>query len=380
MFIAVRDLAFAKGRFFLMGLVVVLISFLTTLLSGLSAGLVKNNISGLMQLPYTHIAFEYADEPTYRATLVDRSMWEGWAKEPVVKAWEPLGHTVFNARGADNEPLELVLWGVRPGSFTEPAITSGEQLGELENGVIVSQLLADKGVKIGDTVVLDRVLTEFKVIGITAEANIGHIPIVYARLPKWQEATYGPPGGMPPGEKFPDVVYDYVSVIALQLEPGISSEVIAEIDKRYGTATLAKVDASYRASTGYLEEVRSVSMIQYSLVLIAAVVVGAFFAIWTIQRTQELGLLKALGASNGYLLRDSLGQALLLLGSGALVGLGAALWVGQFLMKAGRPFMYVPGFVSQAVITLVVAGLIGGALSIRRITSVDPMIALGRER
>ncbi len=78
-------------------------------------------------------------------------------------------------------------------------MTSGAQLGELENGVIVSRLLADKGVKIGDTIMLDRVLTELKVIGITEEANIGHIPIVYAPLPKWQEATYGPPGGMPPG-------------------------------------------------------------------------------------------------------------------------------------------------------------------------------------
>jgi len=380
MFIALRDLAFARGRFALMGLVVVLIAFLTTLLSGLSAGLIKNNISGLMRLPYTHIAFEYDDEPTYRATLVDRSMWEGWAREPGVKALEPLGHTVFNARGADNEPLELTLWGVRPGSFTEPRVTSGEQLGSLENGVIASQLLADKGVKIGDTIVLDRVLTELKVIGITDEANIGHIPIVYAPLPKWQEATYGPPGGMPPGEKFPDVVYDYVSVIALQLEDGVSPEAIAAIDAKLGTATLPKVDASYRASTGYLEEVRSVGMIQYSLILIAAVVVGAFFAIWTIQRTQEIGLLKALGASNGYLLRDSLGQALLLLGGGTLIGLGAALWLGQFLMKTGRPFMYVPGTVSSAIIALIAAGLIGGALSIRRITSVDPMIALGRER
>lgn len=380
MFIALRDLSFAKGRFFLMGLVVALIAFLTTLLSGLSAGLIKNNISGLMALPVTHIAFEYDDEPNYRASLVDRAMWEGWEKEPGVKSLEPLGHTIFNARGANDQPLELALWGVRPGSWTEPKVTSGEQLGAKPEGVIVSQLLADKGVKIGDTITLDRVLTEFQVVGITQEANIGHIPIVYAELPRWQEATYGPPGGMPPGEKFPDVVYDYVSVIALQLEPSLGEDGIRAIDERLGTSTLRKVDDAYQASTGYIEEVRSVGMIQYSLILIAAVVIGAFFAIWTIQRTQEIGLVKALGASNGYLLRDSLGQALLLLGTGTLVGLGAGLWIGQFLMKAGRPFMYVPQTVSGAVIALVVAGLVGGALSIRRITAVDPMIALGRDR
>jgi putative ABC transport system permease protein len=185
---------------------------------------------------------------------------------------------------------------------------------------------------------------------------------------------------MPPGEKFPDVVYDYVSVIALQLDPSLDAEAIRAIDEELGTSTLKKVDQAYRASTGYLEEVRSVSMIQYSLILIAAVVIGAFFAIWTIQRTQEIGLVKALGASNTYLLKDSLGQALLLLGSGTLIGMLGALWLGQFLMETGRPFMYVPGTVMAAVISLLVAGLVGGALSIRRITAVDPMIALVRDR
>ena len=68
MFIAIRDLAFAKGRFLLMGLVIALVAFLVTILSGMSAGLIKNNISGLIELPATHIAFEYNDRPSYRNT------------------------------------------------------------------------------------------------------------------------------------------------------------------------------------------------------------------------------------------------------------------------------------------------------------------------
>jgi putative ABC transport system permease protein len=121
-------------------------------------------------------------------------------------------------------------------------------------------------------------------------------------------------------------------------------------------------------------------MIQWSLIIISAVVIGAFFTIWTIQRTQEIGLVKALGASNWYLLKDSLGQALLLLVTGTLIGLGAALWAGQFLMATGRPFMYVASTVSASAVTLLIAGLVGGAISIRMITSVDPIIALGRDR
>jgi putative ABC transport system permease protein len=132
--------------------------------------------------------------------MVERYMWEGWESSPGVKALEPMGHTVFNARTQRDEPLEIALWGLRPGSFIEPTVAEGEQLGAIENGVIISRLLLDDGVNIGDTIILDRVLTELKVIGVLdVERNIGHLPIIYTPLPKWQEATYGPPGGAPPG-------------------------------------------------------------------------------------------------------------------------------------------------------------------------------------
>ncbi len=379
MFIALRDLAWARGRFAMITLVIALIAFLMTFLTGLAAGLIKNNISGLMALDVTHIAFEYADKPTYRNTMIERAQWEAWAKLPFVKAVEPMGHTVFTARTQRDEPLELVLWGVRPGGVLDPGAIEGEPVGRLDNGVVISRLLAERdGVRLGDRITLDRVLTELQVVGITEERNIGHIPIIYAPLPKWQEATYGPPGGPPPGERLPAIVFDFVSVIALQLDPRVSPEQIAAADEEIGTRTLDR-QRFYEASTGYLEEVRTVQIIQLFLFLISAVVIGAFFSIWTIQRTREIGLVKALGASNAYLLRDALGQALVLIGAGVVIGLGAGLWAGQAFMESGRPFMFEADKLFQAMLMLSVAGLIGAALSIRRITRVDPIIALGQE-
>jgi len=113
------------------------------------------------------------------------------------------------------------------------------------------------------------------------------------------------------------------------------------------------------------------------------VLLGAFFLIWTIQRTAEIGLVKALGASNGYLLRDSLGQALLLLTGGLIVGVGLALATGvvfKATAAAGTPFQYEPLTVVVSSLLLLGAGLLGGAVSIRRITSIEPLIALGRDR
>ena len=383
MFIAIRDLAFAKGRFLLMGFVVALVAYLMTFLSGLSAGLISNNVSGLMVLPVTHFSFQYDDTPTFRGSLIDQPMWDGWAGKPGVLKSEPMGHTTFNGRGQNNEPLEFVLWGVRPGSFLEPPVAEGEPLGKVENGVIISKLLAARGVKLGDKITLDRVQTELTVIGVTGdERNYEHAPIVYAPLRKWQEATYGPPGGAPPGEKLPDVVYQYASAVALDLDQTVTPEAIGAIDEELGTVTL-NLERSYQTSPAYQVEVFTVQAIQAFLVVASVVLIGAFFIIWTIQRTAEIGLLKALGASNAYVLRDSLGQALLLMLGGIVVGVGLGMVTGaafKAMATAGFPFQLEATTALGSAFLLLVAGLIGSALSIRLITSVDPIIALGRDR
>ena len=380
MFIAMRDLAFAKGRFLLMATVVALVAFLMTLLSGLSTGLIRNNISGLMALDVSHIAFEYNKKPNYRNSMIDREMWEGWREHPRVIDTQPLGHTMFMARTEADLPLDdVVLWGIDPGSFLEPEVNRGEQLGRLENGVIVSSKLVEKGIDIGDSFILDRVLTELEVVGVTDEHYIGHVPIVYTLLRKWQEATYGPPGGPPPGEQLPSILFDYASVIALQLEPGTGPEDLQSTDVDLGTITVDK-SAAYEASSGYVEEVQTVQMIQAFLIIISAVVMGAFFSVWTIQRTKEIGLVKALGASNAYLLRDSLGQVLLLMITATAIGTLAAIQVGRTLEAGSFPYMLVLETVGASAVMLVVAGLVGSALSLRLILKIDPIIALGREQ
>ena len=57
MFLALRELAFARTRFGLMGAVIALIAVLMVLLSGLSSGLVVDGVSGLMRSPIDAVAF-----------------------------------------------------------------------------------------------------------------------------------------------------------------------------------------------------------------------------------------------------------------------------------------------------------------------------------
>jgi putative ABC transport system permease protein len=174
-------------------------------------------------------------------------------------------------------------------------------------------------------------------------------------------------------------VFDYASAIALDLEPTVA---IKAIDEELGTVTLTLED-SYQTSPAYQVEVFTVAAIQAFLIVTSVVLIGAFFLIWTIQRTAEIGLVKAIGASNRYLLKDSLGQALLLMLGGVTVGVVLGVLTGmafKSMAQAGFPFMLQPGTVALSAALLLVAGLMGAAVSVRLITRVDPIIALGMDR
>ncbi len=116
------------------------------------------------------------------------------------------------------------------------------------------------------------------------------------------------------------------------------------------------------------------------LFAISALVVGAFFAVWTIQRSGDVAVLKALGASTAGLLKDALGQAGILLTGGTLIGTGLAAGLGALAAGSAVPFLLTPATVLVPAVVMIALGALGAALSIRRITSVDPLTALGSTR
>ena len=94
MFVAWRDLRFAKGRFALMATVIVLITLLVGLLSGLTAGLGQQNISAITGLPADQIAFQApsgGQKLSYSNSTVTEEQWLEWSKVPGVARSEPLG-------------------------------------------------------------------------------------------------------------------------------------------------------------------------------------------------------------------------------------------------------------------------------------------------
>ncbi len=104
MFVALRDLRFARGRFVLVGLVIGLVALMATLLSGLANGLVDDGISGLRRLPATDLAFQNGAASTFSRSTLKPDALKPFTGVDGVEA-TPIGVTFLNARRPDGDTI-----------------------------------------------------------------------------------------------------------------------------------------------------------------------------------------------------------------------------------------------------------------------------------
>jgi putative ABC transport system permease protein len=361
-FIAWRDLKFAKGRFALMGTVIVLITLLVGLLSGLTAGLAQQNISAITSLPADSIAFQApagGQALSYANSTVTEQQWQQWSKAPGVESAEPLGITTTEATAGDKS-AGVSAFGVRPGSRLAP------DSGKIGNGSVVLSTGAagDLDVEAGDSLTLAG--QRLKVAAVQGDAFFSHTPVVWTSLDTWRKTA--PPAGRTGSPT--------ATVIALNTTYGADP---AATDQQTGTRTVP-TDDSLSAIGSYASENGSLQLMRGFLFAISALVIGAFFTVWTIQRSGDVAVLKALGASTANLLKDALGQAVVLLAGGTVIGTGIAAALGVLAVGSAVPFLLTPATVLLPAAVMILLGALGAALSIRRITSVDPLTALGSAR
>ena len=113
---------------------------------------------------------------------------------------------------------------------------------------------------------------------------------------------------------------------------------------------------------------------------LAAVGLGGVVACAVAERTREIGVRMALGARCGNVLSLIVGEALLMVGAGILVGIPAALALSRFLASAlygigaADPLTYV-----AIPVVLLAASLLAAYLPARRAMGVDPVVALRQE-
>ncbi|WP_264031471.1 ABC transporter permease [Cellulosimicrobium sp. SH8] len=371
MFLALRDLRHARGRFALMITVVALITFLVAFLAALTAGLGRASTSAVTELPVDRLAFAPPAEgasPTFTESEVTSAQQEAWADVPGVRTAEPLG--VATVRASGESTAAVTAFGVRPGSGLVPG--AGDGGADVSAGtVVLSRGAADAlGADVGDQVGAGPL--DLRVAAVEdVEADFSHTPVVWVSLDDWQAVGARGGGAAEDGAQAGPTA----TVVALRFgDDPPSADALAAADAELGTVTATPREAR-SAISSFTAENLSLTLMQVFLLAISALVVGAFFTVWTIQRAGDVAVLRALGASTRYLLRDAIGQAAVVLGVG--VGLGTALAAGAGLLAARvMPVVVELSTTLVPAVVLVALGGLGAVLAVTRVARVDPHAAL----
>lgn len=362
MFVGLRDLRRGFRRFVLLGVVVALVALLSTVLSGLATGLVTDGISGLRALPFDRLVFQEGSDATFsRSTIRDEDLVEIRALDGVEAT--PLGVSFVNAAPVSGGPsLDLALFGVSADSFLVEREDARAAL-DGPPGLVLTSELQDEGVTEGDRYRIGGLDEELPVLGFTYAGTYGHAPIAFVSLEVWQRIQFG------------DGADGRFSAIAVHGgDAGDLDRTAEPLELEVLTKT-----AAYAGSPGYTAETTTMTLIRGFLLVISALVVGAFFTVLTVQRTRQIGLLKAMGASNAYIVQDSVGQMTVLVAVATTIGVAAGSLVITLLDGTDAPIELDARSIGTVALLLIGSGVLGSLAALRRITQVEPAIALGVE-
>lgn len=359
MFVAWRDLRFARGRFMLIGTVVTLITLLVGFLSGLTAGLADQNISAITGLGTDRIVFSApmaGGTVSYQDSAVTAVDAEAWRDRPGVERVSPLGISQLKLSSGPRTAAVALF-----GSGSGPNRVGGPVPGHLGHLSLPKTAAEDLRVRAGDTV--DLAGSRFIVDTVGPDTWYSHTPVVWLQLADWQAVASAT------GE-----TDAYATVLAVT-GPGTD---FAAADAATGTSS-AGVLPSLSALGAFRSEIGSLLLMVAMLFGISALVVGAFFTVWSIQRQPDVAILKALGASDRMLIRDSLGQAILVLITGVGLGIILTILLGA-VAGTVLPFVLSPLTTLLPATAMIVLGLAGAAVALRSVTTTDPLTALGSNR
>jgi putative ABC transport system permease protein len=378
-FLAFKELWRWRGRFFLVSLVIALITLLVIFLAGLGEGLANGNKEYLSKLAGELVLYQEQANLSVSASQLGQSTMNDIRRLEGIEDAGAIGVSAAFIDYAGAPELESIsLIGVEPGRPGEPVAYDGRQLNSLRaNEAIIDRNVALRtGLGAGDTLIVNSTQGTIdeqyplEIVGVSDGQQYFIQPSVIVPLFTWDRVRPKPTSG----SSSSDLTFNIVNA---KLEDPQQIESIAQLLPQAinGIEAVDRVTA-YEATPGYVEQNSTLNTQRGFTLLIGILVVGGFFQIQTLQKVGQVGMLKALGASNLVVGLGAATQIIAINTLGVIIGGLATLLLARALPPT-IPIVFLGREILLAIITLLIIGPLGGLVSIRYLLRVEPLTALG---
>ncbi|WP_054958324.1 ABC transporter permease [Paenibacillus dakarensis] len=364
MFLALRELKHAKMRYLLIGFIMVLIAWLVLFVTGLAQGLASDNASSIQNMKANHLVIQKeADNRLNRSILTEKDF-EDIQKYTGDDSITPLGVQMTTVtRSNSTAKVDAALFAIDTNRMLAPEVVEGSMISEEKaDEILADRSLKEEDFKLGDQVVDQTSGKTFTIVGFTEGQSFSHAPVLHMNYKGWESIhTAGAGRGL------------FFNAIALTA----SSEQADALNEQFpGVDVITKKDA-LQGIPGFKEEQGSLTMMIAFLYIIAAFVLAVFFYVITIQKMNQFGVLKAIGAQTAFLAKNLISQVLLLSVVSLVISIALTYGVAA-IIGSGLPFVLSPSMVLLTSGLFLLVSLIGSLFSLYRVIKIDAIEAIGR--
>jgi len=366
--IAQREIKRARLRFGLLagaiGLLIFLVFFQQTLLSSL-----LNSFTGaLKNQSATVVVYSAEARQSLEGSIVAPATVATVAAIDGVGQAGPLGESTLTCVAA-GEQVDVAVIGAQPGKPGQPTKLVEGRLASADGEAVASSEDRAKGFEIGDVVTTAAGDASVTIVGLTKASQFSVQPTLFVNF-----ATYT---AMKRASN-PDALAVLPSAVAVIPADGVSAAtVVQSINASVSGVEAMTLSDAVANAPGVASVQSSFAIVLALAIAVVALVTGFFFLILTVQKTQTLTLLRAVGAPAGYLVRGLLQQVALVLVIALVIAIGL-LVAATSGSNTGLALVIDPRALVVSTLIIVVLSMMGVAVSIWRVLRIEPVNAVTR--
>ena len=399
MFLAIREIRHSKLRYGLITGMIVLIAYLIFVLTALAYGLAESNREAIDSWNAENIVLnEDADGALRQSTLTQEQIDDmettgksaklGQLSAVIDSEDAASADTSNDSAGdstADDTKTSAEILGIDPDEFIyeQLEVDSGDKFdtdssSSTSSDNVVMQAVADDslrndGYELGDTLTVGSGDDEITIVGFTTNAKLSVAPVLYVPLDTWHELKFGADtsvgsaggstSGAPAGTSAASPGTD-IAASAVVIQDGSLTNTVDGVEQ-------LSIDEFIEKLPGYSAQNATFSLMIGFLLVISLVIIAIFLYILTMQKIPNLTVMKVQGITSGYLIRNTVVQALLITVAGVVIGAVLTALTALFIPPSVPMSFNIPLLAGVGLLLVVMAGL-GSLAPIRTIVKIKP--------
>jgi len=368
--LALAEIRRAKLRFALLIGAVALLVFLILFQQSLAGSLLGQFTGGLERQSASVLVYNAEARRIVDASRVAPQQVRAVAAVEGVAEAGPIGEGSFTAQLETGELRDTSVFGYELGGPGAPTTLSAGRLPERDGEAVASSSDASAGYGIGQTVTVVPGDTPVTIVGLADDVQFNVQPTLFLSFATYERLILA---------TNPDALAVLPNLVGVEPASGVDPVSLATTitEQVQGVEALDR-DTAVASLPGVASIQQSFAIILGLAFVVVILLTGFFFLIITVQKMSSLTLLRAVGASSGFLVRNLIVQVLLVIGAALLVAVPLTIVSVNGAASAQFTATVEWSTVITTSVAIMLLGVLAALGAMRRVARIDPAAATTR--